>query len=98
MARATVRTSSGARNGSSSASRRPVTLSPRRYSVAASVMCMSARPRSNSYMPDSKMPLTVKRFMRGWNPAGVALPSGVMSTTLSAHVHAELLARARCRG
>ena len=26
------------------------------------LMCVSARPRSNSYMPESKMPLTVKRL------------------------------------
>ena len=61
-------------------------------------MCVSARPRSNSYMPDSKMALTVKRFMRGWNPAGVALPSGAMSTTLSPDLHGEFLAPARCPG
>ncbi len=42
---------------------------------------MSARPRSYSYMPDSKIPLTVKRRLRGSKPAGVTLPSGVMSTT-----------------
>src|SRR6185503_20231547 len=81
MARATVRTSRGARNGSTSARRRPDTLSPKRYSFAASLMCTSARPRSYSYMPDSKMPATVKRRLRGTNPAGVTLPSGAISTT-----------------
>ena len=97
MACATTRTSAGAWNGSSSARRTPETLSPSRYSFAASLRCMSARPRSYSYMPDSKIPLTVKRRLRGSKPAGVTLPSGVMSTTFCPTVTPSSWARAEPR-
>ena len=46
-------------------------------------MFTSASPRSNSYMPDSKMPTTRKRRMRGTTPVGVAVPAGAISTTES---------------
>ena len=57
-------------------------------------MCTSARPRSYSYMPDSNMPLTVKRRMRGTTPAGVAVPCGAMTTTDRRHATLQLAASA----
>ena len=64
---------------------------PRRNSRAASAMCTSASPRSNSYMPEWNMPATRKRRMRGTTPVGVAVPSGAISTTLSPTPHVELV-------
>ena len=44
---------------------------------------MSASPLSNSNMPISNTPTTWKLFTRGSVPAGVTVPCGVMTTTLS---------------
>ena len=52
-------------------------------------MSISASPLSNSYMPTSNMPTTVKLFRRGSVPAGGHLPCGVMTTTVSPMPHAE---------
>ena len=46
-------------------------------------MSISARPLSNSYMPTSNTPTTVKLFRRGSVPAAVSVPCGVMATTVS---------------
>ena len=55
----------------------------------ASSRWISARPESYSNMPTSKMPTTVNCFRRGRMPAGVTLPCGAISTTLSPRRHAE---------
>ena len=52
-------------------------------------MSISARPLSNSYMPTSKTPTTVKLLSRGSVPAGVIVPCGVIDDDAVADAHAE---------
>ena len=46
-------------------------------------MWISARPESYSNMPTSKMPTTVNCLRRGSTAAGVTMPCGAISVTLS---------------
>ena len=66
-----------------SLSRTPVTPSPIRSSFCASCRCVTARPRSYSCMPASKMPTTVNALARGMKPIGVTLPSATSTVILS---------------
>ena len=61
----------------------PMESSGIRSNLAASSICTIARPLSFSYSPNSNIPTTVKRFISGLAPKGLALSRGAMTVTLS---------------
>ena len=77
------RTVDGARRGFCTARRTPDTESPNWNSLAASLRFTSTSPRSYSYIPASKMPLTSKRRILGASPAGVIIPREMIRMSLS---------------